>query len=123
MSCHAVKQPSPESSMNWGRELSALARPDPWHFRDLATRVSLRHHSMDFAAATSALDIALWDLIGRLVAKPLVELLGPPKCRNAAVYANIWSESNLVGHRAGRPCRTSYCGRLQGDQASSHAEP
>jgi galactonate dehydratase len=80
-----------------GRELSALARPDPWHFRDLATRVSLRHHSMDFAAATSALDIALWDLIGRLVAKPLVELLGRPKCRDAAVYANIWSESNWSG--------------------------
>lgn len=77
-----------------GRELAALARPDPWHLRDLATRLSLRHHSMDFAAATSALDIALWDLIGRLVAKPLVELLGRPNCRDAAVYANIWSESN-----------------------------
>ena len=77
-----------------GRELAALARPDPWHLRDLATRLSLRHHSMDFAAATSALDIALWDLIGRLVAKPLVELLGGPNCRDAAVYANIWSESN-----------------------------
>jgi galactonate dehydratase len=77
-----------------GRELAALACPDPWHLRDLATRLSLRHHSMDFAAATSALDIALWDLIGRLVAKPLVELLGGPNCRDAAVYANIWSESN-----------------------------
>jgi galactonate dehydratase len=77
-----------------GRELAALARPDPWHLRDLATRLSLRHHSMDFAAATSALDIALWDLIGRLVAKPLVELLGRPNCRDVAVYANIWSESN-----------------------------
>ena len=77
-----------------GRELAALACPDPWHLRDLATRLSLRHHSMDFAAATSALDIALWDLIGRLVAKPPFELLGRPNCRDVAVYANIWSESN-----------------------------
>jgi len=76
------------------RELASLEKIDPWHLRDLATRLSVRHHSIDFAAATSALDMALWDLMGRLVDRPVVELLSGRNRRVVPVYANIWSETN-----------------------------
>jgi galactonate dehydratase len=80
-----------------GRELASLEKVDPWHLRDLATRLSIRHHSIDFAAATSALDMALWDLMGRLVDRPVVELLGGRSRQGVPVYANIWSETNWSG--------------------------
>ncbi len=45
--------------------------------------------------AISAIDIALWDLMGRALEKPVYELLGGPVCESIPVYA---SALHPVGH-------------------------
>ena len=74
-----------------GRAAGTLGTVSPWLFRDLATQVAARHPSLDFCAASSALEMALWDICGRLADKPLCDLLGGDYRRAIRVYGNIWS--------------------------------
>lgn len=63
----------------------------PWSFRVLAAKIADKHRGMDYAAATSALEMALWDLTGKLANAPLYALLGGRRNREIPIYANIWS--------------------------------
>ena len=76
-----------------GRSAGTLKKISPWAFRDLATRVAAKHLSLDFAAASSALEMALWDICGKLADKPLCDLLGGDSLRAIGVYGNIWSDA------------------------------
>ena len=52
--------------------------------------VAARRGSMELAAALSAIEQALWDVVGRAVDQPVYNLLGGP-CRDSIrVYANGW---------------------------------
>lgn len=66
----------------------------PWSFRALAAKIADKHRGMDYAAATSALEMALWDLTGKLANAPLYALLGGQKNREIPIYANIWSTTS-----------------------------
>jgi galactonate dehydratase len=55
-------------------------------FRDVAT---LRG-SMEFFAALSGLELALWDIIGKHLGQPIYNLLGGPVQRRFRLYANGW---------------------------------
>lgn len=70
------------------RQLETLT---PWAFRDMASRIADKHRGMDYAAATSAIEIALWDLLGKLSGRPLCEILGADRRKAIPVYANTWS--------------------------------
>lgn len=66
----------------------------PWNFRALAAKIADKHRGMDYAAATSALEMALWDLTGKLANAPLYALLGGQRNREIPIYANIWSATS-----------------------------
>jgi galactonate dehydratase len=53
---------------------------------------ALRRPAMDFWSAQSALEQALWDVVGKACGQPVYNLLGGPCRDRIRVYANGWSE-------------------------------
>jgi galactonate dehydratase len=53
---------------------------------------ALRRPAMDFWSALSALEQAMWDIVGKACAQPIYNLLGGPCRDRVRVYANGWSE-------------------------------
>ena len=49
-----------------------------------------RRASMELASAQSAIEMALWDIVGRALEQPVYNLLGGPCCEAIRVYANGW---------------------------------
>jgi len=76
-----------------GRASRSVRDLSPQTFSDFAARIAGKHRGMDFAAATNALEMALWDIEGKRRGQPVCELLGGDWRRAIPVYGNIWSES------------------------------
>ena len=74
-----------------GRSASKLKSISPWAFRDLAKQAAARHHSLEFSAASSALEMALWDILGKLLNAPLCDLLGGDHNGAIPIHENIRS--------------------------------
>jgi galactonate dehydratase len=55
---------------------------------------AMRRPAMDFWCAQSALEQALWDIVGKACGQPVYNLLGGPCRDRIRVYANGWSESS-----------------------------
>jgi galactonate dehydratase len=53
---------------------------------------ALRRPSMDFWSALSALEQAMWDIVGKACGQPVYNLLGGACRERVRVYANGWSE-------------------------------
>ncbi|MEA4816685.1 MAG: mandelate racemase/muconate lactonizing enzyme family protein [Lachnospiraceae bacterium] len=51
---------------------------------------SIRRSSCDFYAAWSAIEIAMWDIAGKVCGQPVYNLLGGPCREKIRVYANGW---------------------------------
>lgn len=51
---------------------------------------AIRRTSVDFLCAWSAIEIALWDIVGKLSNQPVYNLLGGPSREKVRVYANGW---------------------------------
>jgi galactonate dehydratase len=66
----------------------------PWTFRELAYRIADKHRGLDYMAATSAIEIALWDITAKQAELPLYEILGASGNQQVSVYANCWSKPN-----------------------------
>ena len=49
-----------------------------------------RRSSMELASAQSAIEIAMWDIVGRALDQPIYNLLGGPCREEIRVYANGW---------------------------------
>ena len=69
----------------------SLEDATPQAFRALAGRIANKHRGMDFAAATSAIEMALWDIQGQIANRPLRALLAEQYAESIPVYANTWS--------------------------------
>jgi galactonate dehydratase len=54
---------------------------------------ALRRPAMDWYSALSAIEQALWDLVGKACGQPVYNLLGGPCRERIRVYANGWSET------------------------------
>lgn len=52
---------------------------------------ALRRPAMDFWSALSAIEQAMWDLVGKACGQPVYNLLGGPCRQRIRVYANGWS--------------------------------
>jgi galactonate dehydratase len=50
----------------------------------------IRRGSYDFHAAWSAIEIALWDIVGKYAGLPIYNLLGGASRERIRVYANGW---------------------------------
>ncbi|NQV45275.1 MAG: mandelate racemase/muconate lactonizing enzyme family protein [Rhodospirillales bacterium] len=74
-----------------GREAMAIEDITPAVFRSTAINMATKHRGIDYAAATSALEMAIWDMEGRRQGLPLHRLLGESVREEVPVYANIWS--------------------------------
>ncbi|MFW6150739.1 MAG: mandelate racemase/muconate lactonizing enzyme family protein [Chloroflexota bacterium] len=73
---------------------SYLVGWDPFHIRHF-TRVAYedlagKRGAMDFFCALSALEHALWDIVGKRLGVPVYNLLGGPCRDRIRVYANGW---------------------------------
>jgi galactonate dehydratase len=76
-----------------GHAAASLQSASPWAFRAMALEIASKHRGLDFSAATSALEMALWDIHAKLAEKPLCNLLGGDHRTPLPIYANIWSDT------------------------------
>lgn len=66
-----------------------------------------RRPSLDLFCAISALEIALWDIVGKHLDTPVYNLLGGPCRDRIRMYANLWSDKSrepdeLAEHARGK---------------------
>src|SRR5579864_4981352 len=54
---------------------------------------ALRRPAVDWYSALSAIEQAMWDLVGKSCGQPVYNLLGGPCRERVRVYANGWSEA------------------------------
>ena len=74
-----------------GEELVQMTDATPRGFLHLiGATMSDKHPSIDYAAAVSALEIALWDLMGKSLGQPLHAVLGGALTDRIPLYANAW---------------------------------
>jgi galactonate dehydratase len=76
-----------------GARVAAENATAPSDFRTLVAQIADKHRGLDFAAASSALEMALWDIQGKLAKKPLRHLLSDAPTNSVPVYVNIWSRA------------------------------
>ncbi|MEW6672344.1 MAG: mandelate racemase/muconate lactonizing enzyme family protein [Thermodesulfobacteriota bacterium] len=86
-----------------GRYLVGRSPFDVKHFTFMAyTDFASKRAGMDFYAAVSGIEQALWDIAGKAAGQPVYNLLGG-KCRNKIrVYANGWAEGGTPDQLAER---------------------
>src|ERR1700704_399149 len=68
---------------------------DPFHIRHILQMsfddYAQRRGSLEFYCATSGIEQALWDIVGKETQQPIYNLLGGPVRSQIRVYANGWS--------------------------------
>ncbi len=57
---------------------------------------AIRRNSMELLSAWSAIEIALWDILGKRTGQPVYNLLGGRSREHVRVYANGWSHGRTV---------------------------
>lgn len=65
-------------------------------FDDFVTR----RGSPDFYAAWAAIEIALWDIVGKKLGQPVYNLLGGPSREKIRLYANGWRQGSRTPQEA-----------------------
>jgi galactonate dehydratase len=80
-----------EIIMALGEALQRMPDASPRAFlRRVARFMDSKHPGIDYASAVSAIEIALWDLLGKSVQLPVHALLGGALVDRVPVYANAW---------------------------------
>jgi galactonate dehydratase len=81
--------------LSLGGQLMSCDDITPRAFRQLAKSIEACHPGLDYACAVSAIEIALWDLLGKLLNVPVHQLLGGALKKEIPLYANTWSEQDV----------------------------
>ena len=63
---------------------------------------AIRRVSMELLSAWSAIEIALWDILGKRTGQPVYNLLGGKSRERVRVYANGWSHGNDIDENIGQ---------------------
>ena len=74
------------------REISNISNLSIESFYNKISLLSDGHRGLDFSSATSAIEIALWDISGKLKNLPLNSLLTKSPKPNVPIYATCWSD-------------------------------
>lgn len=72
--------------------ISSLRNLSPEIFHKKVNQIADGHRGIDFSAATSAIEMSLWDIKAKREDKPLSHLLSKNPKKEIPVYANTWSE-------------------------------
>src|SRR6202011_4458285 len=68
---------------------------DPFHIRHILQIAfddyAQRRGSLEFYCATSGIEQALWDIVGKVTQQPVYNLIGGPCRSRIRAYANGWS--------------------------------
>src|SRR6185312_7328966 len=75
-----------------GRSAYAIRHTGQALFEDFA----IRRISMELLSAWSAIEIALWDILGKRTGEPVYNLLGGKSRERVRVYANGWSHGRTI---------------------------
>jgi galactonate dehydratase len=74
-----------------GEALKQMPEAGPRAFlHRIAKPMDSKHPGIDYASAVSAIEIALWDLLGKTAGMPVHALLGGAIVEKVPVYANAW---------------------------------
>ena len=91
--------------LNLAEDLKALAHASPRAFLSkIASPMATKHPSIDYAAAVSALEIALWDLTAKQAGLPLHALLGGAVKDQIPIYANAWDSPKQTPEAIAERC-------------------
>jgi galactonate dehydratase len=71
---------------------------------------AIKRGSMELLSAWSALEIASWDIIGKLAGQPVYNLLGGPSREKVRVYANGWAGRTTIEEGVERACKVKAMG-------------
>ena len=63
---------------------------------------AIRRNSMELVSAWSAVEIALWDILGKRTGQPVYNLLGGRSRERVRVYANGWSRGGVIADNVAR---------------------
>ena len=74
--------------------VSSLENLSPEIFHTKANQIADGHRGIDFSAATSAIEMSLWDIKAKREDKPLSHLLSKNPKKKIPIYANTWSEKS-----------------------------
>jgi galactonate dehydratase len=76
-----------------GEALKQMSEATPRAFlHHIAKPMDTKHPGIDYSSAVSAIEIALWDLLGKTAGQPVHALLGGAIADKVPVYANAWDE-------------------------------
>ena len=88
-----------------GERLKQMAQASPRGFvANVARPMESKHPGIDYAAATSAIEIALWDLMGKTAGMPVHALLGGAIVEKIPVYANAWDSPTRTPQEIAARC-------------------
>ncbi len=77
-----------------GEALKQMSEATPRAFlHHIAKPMDSKHPGIDYSSAVSAIEIALWDLLGKTAGQPVHALLGGAIVDKVPVYANAWDET------------------------------
>ncbi len=94
-----------EIIVSLGEALKQLPEASPRGFlHRIAKPMESKHPGIDYASAVSAIEIALWDLLGKSVGKPVHALLGGAIVDKVPVYANAWDEDVQTAEAVAARC-------------------
>ncbi len=96
-----------------GEALKDMPHASPRAFlHHIAQPMSSRHPGIDYAAATSAIEIALWDLAGKSAQMPVHAMLGGALIDGVPVCANAWDAPvqtpQAIAERCAMMCSQGY---------------
>ena len=77
---------------NLVNSLSHIENLTPDRFHREVEVIADGHRGIDFSAATSAIEMSLWDIEGKKKKKPLYKILSSEYRDKVPVYATIWSK-------------------------------
>ena len=81
-----------ELILSLASSINEIETLNPHLFSEKAIEICDNHYGLDFSAASSAIEMSLWDMLGKINEKPLSSLLSGNSKDTVQVYVNTWSD-------------------------------